>query len=129
MHQRQLSFGEAIQRAFTVNYCNFEGRSSRSEYWWVILFGTIVSCAISILFFWSDTLEYIVNGIVGLFFLLPVLGLSVRRMHDTGRSGWWFLVNFIPVVGWIIFVFLAVQDSQPMPNKWGNVPNLIDSWN
>ncbi|MCM1076513.1 MAG: DUF805 domain-containing protein [Bacteroides sp.] len=129
MHQRQLTFGEAVQRALTVNYCNFTGRSSRSEFWWFMLFGIIVSCVVSILFAWSDTLEYIVNGLVSLFFILPSLGLAIRRMHDTGRSGWWILVNLVPLVGWIIYLYFAAQDSQPMTNKWGLVPNISDSWN
>lgn len=128
MIQRQLTFGEAVQRALTFNYCNFSGRASRSEYWWFTLFSFILSCAIAVIFCWSDTLEYIVSGICSLYLLLPGLGLSVRRMHDTGRSGWWILVNIVPFVGQLIFLYFAVQPSQMVVNKWGPVPNTVESW-
>lgn len=58
--------------------------------------------------------------------LLPGLGISARRLHDTGRTGWWILVNLVPIVGWIIYVYFTVQDSQPVPNPYGPVPNLVD---
>lgn len=126
MYQRQVTFGEAVNRALTVNYCNFNGRASRSEFWWFYLFGFIASCIISVAFCWSSTIEYIVSGIFSLFMLLPGLGISARRLHDTGRSGWWILVNLVPIVGWIIYVYFTVQDSQPVPNPYGPVPNLVD---
>lgn len=125
MYQRQLNFGEAVQRAVTVNYCNFQGRASRSEYWWFFLFCFIVGAVISGLFFWSETAETIVRGIFSLALILPSLGLAVRRMHDTGRSGWWILINLIPFIGALIFIYFAVQPSQPVPNQWGGVPNLV----
>lgn len=124
MFQRQIPFGEAVKRALTVNYCNFNGRSSRSEFWWYVLFTFILGCIISIAFGWSDTVEYIVSGVVNLALLLPGLGLAVRRLHDTARSGWWVLINLVPIVGWIIFIYFTVQDSQPVPNQYGPVPNL-----
>lgn len=129
MIQRQLTFGEAVQRALTFNYCNFSGRASRSEYWWFALFSFILSCAIAVIFCWSDTVEYIVSGLCSLYLLLPGLGLSVRRMHDTGRSGWWILVNIIPVVGSLVFLYFAVQPSQTVVNKWGPEPNMMETWN
>lgn len=124
MYQRQLSFGEAVTRALTVNYCNFQTRASRSEFWWFYLFGFILSCVVSVVFCWSDTVQYIVSGIFSLALLLPSLGISVRRMHDVGRSGWWILINFIPLIGSIIYLYFAAQPSQPVPNNWGGVPNL-----
>lgn len=126
MYQRQVTFSEAVRNALTVNYCNFSGRASRSEFWWFALFTFILSCIVSLAFFWSDTLEYIVTGIINILLLLPGVGLSVRRLHDTNRSGWWVLINLVPVVGWIIFVFFAVTDSQPVPNQYGPVPNLVE---
>ncbi len=99
MYQLQLPFGEAVKRALTVNYCNFKGRASRSEYWWFMLFIFIAMIAVSVIFCWSETLSSIALGIVYLGILLPALGLSVRRMHDIGRSGWWLLINFIPLGG------------------------------
>lgn len=125
MYQRQLNFGEAVQRAVTVNYCNFQGRASRSEYWWFFLFCFIVGAVISTLFFWSETMETIVSGIFSLALLLPSLGLAVRRLHDTGRSGWWIFINLIPFLGTLVYLYFVVQPSQPVPNQWGGVPNLV----
>lgn len=122
MYQRQLTFGEAVKLALTTNYCNFNGRSSRSEFWWYALFTFILGAIIGFVF--SGTIYTIVSGIINLGLLLPGLGLAVRRMHDIDKSGWWVLINLIPLVGSIIFIIWAVKDSQPIPNQYGPVPNL-----
>lgn len=121
MYQRQLTFGEAVKLALTVNYCNFNGRSSRSEYWWFCLFTFIIGAILSL--FSGSTAGTIISAVVNLALLLPSLGLCVRRMHDIDR--WWVLINLIPLVGWIIFIVWAVKDSQPTPNQYGPVPNLV----
>ncbi len=123
MYQYQLTFGEAVSRAFQ-NYCNFSGRSSRSEYWWWVLFTFIVGVVVSIAFCWNDTAESFASGVTSLFFFLPSFGLLFRRLHDTGRSGWWWLLNFIPLVGSIILIVWCCQDSQRGDNQYGPEPNL-----
>lgn len=123
MYQRQLTFGEAVKLALTTNYCNFNGRSSRSEYWWFCLFSFIIGAILSL--FSGSTAGTVISGVVNLALLLPGLGLCVRRMHDIDKSGWWVLINLIPLVGWIIFIVWAVKDSQPTPNQYGPVPNLV----
>ncbi|MGN1172458.1 MAG: DUF805 domain-containing protein [Muribaculaceae bacterium] len=119
MYQRQVSFGEAISRAFN-NYANFNGRASRSEYWWFALFNFILGCI------------PFVNILAGLALLIPSLALGARRLHDTGRSGWWLLLALIPFGAIVLLVFFC-QDSQPMPNEYGPVPNTDDNngggWN
>ncbi len=122
MFQRQIPFGEAVTRALTINYCNFSGRSSRSEYWWFILFNIIVGAAIGIVF--SGTFAEILSGLETLAFLLPSIGLGVRRLHDIGKSGWWLLLCFIPLIGQIILIIWFCQESQPFDNQYGPVPNL-----
>ena len=67
----------------------------------------------------------IISGIVNLVLLLPGLGLCVRRLHDTNRSGWWILIGFIPVVGWILLIVWFCQDSQRGSNQYGPEPNLV----
>lgn len=104
MYQRQVSFVEAIRRAIVLNYCNFSGRASRSEYWWYVLFTAILSGVISLIFAGSQNTLTIVSGIVNLILLLPGLGLCVRRLHDTNRSGWWLLIGLIPIAGWIVLI-------------------------
>lgn len=124
MYQRQLSFGEAVKLALTTNYCNFNGRSSRSEYWWFAL-AMFILCFILRLILGDGTVGAVISGVINLALLLPGLGLSVRRMHDINKSGWWVLINLIPLVGWIIFIIWAAKDSDPTPNQYGPVPNLV----
>ena len=125
MNQRQVTFKEAIVRAIQQNYCNFSGRASRSEFWWFQLFGFILSTVIGIVFCWSQDTMSIVNCIVGLALFLPSLGLTVRRLHDIDKSGWWIFIGLIPIVGWIILLVWYCKDSQMEPNQYGPVPNLV----
>lgn len=67
-----------------------------------------------------------VNSLVGLAFLLPSLGLAVRRLHDINKSGWWILLVFIPVIGAIILLIWFIQNSQMTPNEYGPVPNVVE---
>ncbi len=124
MYQRQLSFGEAVKLALTTNYCNFNGRSSRSEYWWFALAMFILGFILRLIL-GDGTVGAVISGVINLALLLPGLGLSVRRMHDINKSGWWVLINLIPLVGWIIFIIWAAKDSDPTPNQYGPVPNLV----
>lgn len=123
MEQRQVTFVDAIKMALQQNYCNFDGRSSRSEYWWFSLFTFILNGALSLIF-GDGTLGIIISGVVGLALLLPGLGLCVRRLHDTNRSGWWYLLVLVPLVGWIILIVWFVKPSDPTPNQYGPVPNV-----
>ena len=124
MYQRQVPFVEAVKMALQQNYCNFSGRSSRSEYWWFWLFGILGSFIITCIF-GRGTAGPIVSGVFGLAILLPSLGVAVRRMHDIGRSGWWFLINLIPIVGQVIWIFWCCKDSEMHPNQYGPVPNVV----
>lgn len=124
MTQRQVTFKEAVVRALTANYCNFSGRSSRSEYWWYALFAFLLGIVISIVFSFSENMSTIVSSIVSLALLLPGLGLSVRRLHDINKSGWWILVGLIPVAGIIILIVWFCKDSDPTDNNYGPVPNM-----
>ena len=63
--------------------------------------------------------------VVGLAFLLPSLGIAVRRLHDIGKSGWWIFISLIPLIGAIILLVWWCKDSQMEPNEYGPVPNLV----
>ena len=99
---------QAIGACFK-NYANFSGRARRSEYWWF--------CLLNIILF----IIPIVNIIWALIVFLPTIAACVRRLHDTGRSGWWFLLNFVPIANIVLLVFLLC-DSQPGANQYGENP-------
>lgn len=63
--------------------------------------------------------------IVNLALLLPSLGLTVRRLHDIGKCGWWIFISLIPIVGWILLIVWYCKDSQMETNEYGPVPNLV----
>lgn len=106
---KNVSFGEAI-KLFFVNYVNFTGRSTRSEYWWSFLF----QCIVSVLTVWIPG----IGSIVSLGLLLPGLAINVRRLHDTGRPWTYLLFGLIPLAGFIILIVLYCEESGP-DNKWG----------
>lgn len=117
-----ISFVEAIKLYFS-NYVNFSGRSRRSEYWYVVLFNVVVMLILSVL---PKSLAFI-GTIWSLGTLLPSIALFIRRLHDIGKSGWWILLNLIPVVGSIWLLVLAASDSQPGANAWGTSPKFSES--
>ena len=145
MYQYQVSFGEAIKRAFS-NYCVFTGRASRSEFWWFMLFTWLVGVIIGYpsMLAGLTTLKAVMNGnmavaesagvgagffdylnyIWNIAILLPSLGLLFRRLHDAGHSGWNILWGLFPFVGWIVVLVFLCQDSQMFDNQYGPVPNM-----
>jgi uncharacterized membrane protein YhaH (DUF805 family) len=118
-----MSFPEAV-RSVLSQYVGFSGRARRSEYWWYILFYLIVAIVASIIdnILGTDSGNTgLVAGLVALALFLPTLAVSVRRLHDTGRSGWWILLGLIPLIGAIILIVWYCQDSQG-PNAYGPSP-------
>ena len=107
-----MNFGDAIKVCFT-KYVGFEGRATRSEYWWWVLFIVLVSIALGAL-----KLQML-SGVFSLGVLLPLLAVGARRLHDIGKSGWWLLIYLIPLVGWLVLLFFAMQPSQPGSNEYG----------
>ncbi len=125
MYQYQVSFSDAIKRAFN-QYCCFTGRASRSEYWWFVLFTFIVGVILEALA--GNSMTSIFAWLAYLFSLatlLPSLGLVFRRLHDTGRSGWNILWCLLPLIGTIILLVFLCQPSKPEPNQYGPMPNAI----
>lgn len=109
---KSVSFGEAIQ-LFFKNYVNFTGRSTKSEYWWVFLFNFLVSLFTC----WIP----IVGQIVAAALIVPSLALSIRRLHDTGKSWVYILMGLIPLAGVIIVIIQYCKDSD-IDNQWGPAP-------
>ncbi len=123
-----MTFQQAIQSGFK-NYAKFEGRSTRSEYWWFILFYWLVLIVPSIL---SAIIRVeIIGMLLGLVeivailgMLIPLLAVAIRRLHDTERSGWWLLIGLIPIVGGVALLVFYCLEGTPGPNKYGSKDNV-----
>ena len=100
------------QRAVVKNYVNFKGRDNRPEFWWFALASFIVSTALSIL-----SLEAFGN-LWSLAMLLPSIGAATRRLHDTGRSGWWQLIG-LTIIGLIPLIIWLAAEGKPGANQYG----------
>jgi uncharacterized membrane protein YhaH (DUF805 family) len=117
-----MSFGDAVRTCFS-KYADGKGRAGRPEYWW---------------FFLSYILVYIVAAIIGgalkaswivfialLVYIVPLITAAVRRLHDTGRSGWWYFISLIPLVGTIILIVFLATEGNPGPNEYGPPPGGV----
>ena len=111
-----MGFLKSLEVCF-LNYFTFSGRASKREYWWFILF------------------NFIVVGLAGpesvifLAFILPGFAVGCRRLHDTGKSGWWQILVVVPIIGWIILILLYIADSETGANKFGpplNEDGVVD---
>lgn len=111
-------------------YAVFSGRARRKEYWFFVLFNLLASMTLG----FADRLVGTYNqssgyGLLSSIYLmatfLPALAVTVRRYHDTNRSGWWVLIWFVPLVGIIVHLVFALKDSQPGPNQYGRNPKGI----
>ena len=124
-----MSFQESIKTCLQRKYATFNGRARRSEYWFFVLFTALVGIVAGILdsiLGWRNGSYGTgpIQGILQLALLVPTLAVGARRLHDTGRSGWWQLISLIPLVGWIILIVFYVQDSQ-QDNKYGPNPKGV----
>lgn len=111
---------------------DFSGRSRRKEYWLFTLFNAliiIVLAVISASFDWMFFGEGSKGGTLPFVLILyciaafiPSISITVRRLHDIGKSGWWYFISIVPIVGGIILFIFTVLDSEPFPNQWGLDP-------
>jgi uncharacterized membrane protein YhaH (DUF805 family) len=105
-------------------YAQFSGRARRAEYWYFVLFNIIIAFVLG---FFSALIEFLgfVPFLYNLAVLIPGLAVFVRRLHDTGRSGWWFFIGLIPIIGTIVLLIFACEDSQPGANQYGDNPKGV----
>jgi uncharacterized membrane protein YhaH (DUF805 family) len=106
-------------------YAVFSGRARRKEYWFFVLWYVIISIALVIV----DAVAGLRIGEAGvlqslyaLALLIPSLAVAVRRLHDTGRTGWWLLIGLIPLIGIIVLLVFMFLDTQPGENEYGPSP-------
>ena len=99
-----MNFQESIQTCFK-KYADFSGRASRPEYWWFALFLVIASLVLGAVSDWLGL-------IFALGTIVPSIAAATRRLHDTNRSGWWQLIAFVPVIGFIVLIVFLAQPGQ-----------------
>jgi len=108
-------------------YAVFDGRAALKEYWYFNLFSFIIIIVLSIIDFMTGTFNVdvglgLLGGIYTLAVMIPGVAVSVRRLHDTDRSGWWILINGIPLIGVIVFLVFTAQNGTPGDNQYGANP-------
>ena len=111
--------------AIKNKYVLFTGRARRMEFWYFTLFNIIVSVCLGLLDSMFGLLMMgvgVLQLVYALVILLPSLGVSVRRLHDTGRSGWWLLIALLPIIGGIVLIIFMILDSNPGSNRYGPNP-------
>ena len=111
-------------------YAVFSGRARRKEYWYFFLFSLIISIVLAVVdgmtgSFSAEAGVGLLGGIYALAVLIPGLAVSVRRLHDTGRSGWWLLIALIPVIGAIVLLVFMVLEGKPGTNQYGSNPKGV----
>ncbi len=127
-----MTMMEAVKSVFN-KYTDFTGRARRSEYWYWQLFNFIVAMILYVPMIIGAATENeaiaIPFGILMLLYILatiiPSLAVIVRRLHDTGRSGWFYFMGLIPFIGGIILLIFCVEDSKHGANQWGPNPKGI----
>jgi uncharacterized membrane protein YhaH (DUF805 family) len=117
-----MTFGQAISSGFQ-NYVNFSTRAPRSEFWFWTLFAVLASIAAGTIdrVLFPDVLTSPVHSIVGLVLFLPGIAVSIRRLHDLDRTGWWFLLAFT-VIGIILLIIWNCMPGTPGRNRFGPDP-------
>ncbi len=116
--------------AVLKKYGDFSGRARRSEYWSFVLISTVIYlvllCADMFVQAAKNSAGLGILGVLAVIYylaaLLPALAVFVRRLHDTGRSGWWWFISIVPIVGAIVLLVFLVTDSQPGANQYGPNP-------
>jgi uncharacterized membrane protein YhaH (DUF805 family) len=111
-------------------YAVFGGRARRKEYWMFVLWNLIIYVVLGFVLgiigkAINSQMPMVLAYLYALAVLIPNLAVSVRRLHDTGRSGWWLLIGLVPLVGAIVLLVFTVMDSMPGENKYGPNPKGV----
>lgn len=129
----RMGFKDAIRVCMKEKYASFEGRATRTEFWLFYLYymifafvGMFVGAVAGGLigyaaddFSLTAVVYFVVAGLIGLAFFIPYISATVRRLHDTGRSGWWFWIILVPFFGSIILIILLLLESEGRDNEYG----------
>ena len=108
-------------KRFWVRYAEFEGRSSRPEFWWSFLMCMIMCFVFTPLMIFVPVMYFILSPFA-LAFTIPYLAVCARRLHDIGKSGMYLLLWLVPLVGGIVLLVWFAQEGEPRANQFGEVP-------
>ena len=133
---QMMSFIDSVKSVMMNNYANFNGRASRSEFWWFALatsiagfcFGLVDGVILVVMDAPLDSILWTLSPITTLFQLaifIPSLSVAVRRFHDLGKSGWFWFILLIPCVGIILYIVWMATDGEPHDNMYGPVPTNV----
>ncbi|MFC9796855.1 DUF805 domain-containing protein [Streptomyces sp. NPDC057695] len=107
-------------------YAVFSGRARRKEFWMFQLFNFIISIVLVAI---GTAIDFsLLSTIYSLAVLLPSLGVTIRRLHDTGRSGWWILIGLVPIVGFIVLIVFTASEGEQQQNAHGPNPKLAPAY-
>lgn len=132
---------EAVKHVFS-NYVGFSGRAGRPEFWWWVLASLIIGSILTLIdinvlnsgafevstapgAFKFSVQAGILGGIWSLVTFLPALAVTVRRLHDTDRSGWWILLALLPVIGWVVLIYWYAKRGSEGANRFGSGPAVV----
>jgi uncharacterized membrane protein YhaH (DUF805 family) len=120
-------FGVSWYLEALKKYAVFSGRARRMEYWYFVLFNVIVAFVLALIDALLGTTTGVssfglLSGLYSLAVLIPTLAVLVRRLHDIDRTGWWILINLIPLVGTIVLLVFALMPGTPGSNQYGPDP-------
>ena len=118
---------EFLQEYLNVlsNYAGFSGRARRKEYWSFVLVNLVIMLAIGVV---AGVLKFLgfLSPLYSLAVLVPSLAVSVRRLHDIGKSGWWVLIGLVPLLGLIVMIIFTVKEGDHGPNAYGEDPKAAE---
>jgi uncharacterized membrane protein YhaH (DUF805 family) len=110
------------------NYANFNGRARRKELWMFVLFNMLISLALQIVVgMISPEAMLVVVGLYSLAVIVPSIAVAVRRLHDVGKSGWWYFIALVPLIGSIWLLVLFVTDGNKGANEFGEDPKANEN--
>lgn len=121
-HEDEFNMIDWFKKVVFENYVNFSERARRSEYWWFYLANiilSIIATGIDLSLFKGNQ---VLSSVVSLGLFLPALAVTVRRLHDIGKSGWNVLFAFLPIIGWILLIIWLVKEGDQGDNEYGADP-------
>jgi uncharacterized membrane protein YhaH (DUF805 family) len=111
-----MDFMTSVRTCLAEKYAEFNGRASRPEFWWFVLFCFIVNIVAGAVF------RGWISSLISLALFVPEIAVGSRRLHDIGKTGWLQLLWLVPIIGWAILIYWAAQPGQAGANQYGDAP-------